>query len=157
MTSEELARAALKDGPLPILTAASLKKYREERGFGDCPVLETPITAPVVDHNHKSGMIRAVMQREANALSGKLERFLDTYLKYHKGNKDRMLSRMLDVMDWDTGILHPSHGKVIKGRFKREKKEKQLALLDLLGVDYSEAKNGEERAKLFLSATTEKQ
>lgn len=158
MTSEELTSIVLQDGPLPILEQKNLQAYRQAHTPDLCPILRIPITKPVLDHDHQSGFVRGVVQNEANTLMGKVENYLRTYLSYYKGDIRAALCRVIDHMEqahWEV-LLHPSHGKMIKSRFKREKKEKQVDMLKRLGVDYSTAKNSTDRAELFLANTTKK-
>lgn len=41
---------------------------------GRCPLCEREVKSPVMDHDHKTGSVRAVLCRGCNAVLGKIER-----------------------------------------------------------------------------------
>ena len=57
------------------LRQSDIKKLREElleqQGEQD-PITGLPITDPVLDHDHDSGAVRCVLQREVNSFEGKV-------------------------------------------------------------------------------------
>ena len=55
------------------LTQGKIPEYRESNKPEFCPILGGRTNDWVVDHDHKSGMVRGVISRLGNSLVGKVE------------------------------------------------------------------------------------
>lgn len=113
----------------------NLKNIRAElvrRQLGKCPITKRDLRAMapanvVVDHCHKSGVIRAALPRAINGLEGKL---VNLCLRWGgcKTNSEvvQMLRGMAEYIEThrtpQTEWLHPSHLSPVEARAKRNKK-----------------------------------
>lgn len=81
--------------------------------------LELTEEEAVLDHDHKSGLIRATLHRGCNSLLGKVENNARRY-RVNLDAFTRGIGAYLELHKEDqTGLLHPSHGKPKKRRVKR--------------------------------------
>jgi len=109
---------------------------------------------PVVDHCHRTGLIRGVISREANSLVGKIENFFYRYCESKCiGTKDEAIHRVADYLRGSkTNILHPVGAKQLISRFARMKKEDQSFVLKKFGAKKSEINactNSKDRSILY--------
>ena len=92
-----------------------------------CALCGKDIDDAVLDHNHKTGVIRAVLHRGCNALEG-----IITNRAAMSGITDmpsylRGLADYLDLHQVDqTGLLHPTH-KTAEEKKERAKKKAKIA------------------------------
>jgi len=56
------------------ILAYNIKVFRERHDPGICPILQKPMKKTVVDHDHRTGEIRGVIDFNANNLLGVIER-----------------------------------------------------------------------------------
>jgi len=90
----------------------------KEQG-GVSPITKLPVTDPVLDHCHKTGYLRAVLNRWENAVLGRIENWAARL----GGGVDPIafLRAVADYLEhhqkYPTGIYHPTH------RTEAEKKE----------------------------------
>lgn len=92
-----------------------------------CAICQGPITSkpgqdPVLDHDHKTGAIRAVLHRSCNALLGKLEnnqaRFgVRDIAAFCVGSGKYLMRHTTNI----TGLLHSTHLNEDEKRIKRNK------------------------------------
>lgn len=84
----------------------------------------------VLDHCHKTGRIRETLHRECNALEGKVQNFVDRFMRNR--NKRRVLRglEMYHMKDFSGNPIHPKHKTpeekqvaVLKKRIKKAKRE----------------------------------
>jgi len=96
------------------LKSTQVKEYREkklaEQGY-TCALCKLPLTDdPVLDHDHKTGLIRAVLHRGCNALLGKLE---NGHRRLGVPDFFAFLGGVLDYLSLhtedQTSTLHPTH------------------------------------------------
>jgi hypothetical protein len=131
-----------------------LAQWREENIPPHCPILGHEELIPVVDHDHKSGRIRAVMSSEGNALLGKIENFHKSRCIHGKWDLPTVLRAMADYLERDQGPLHPVGTRQLTKRFGRGKKPDQVAILESVGATESEIEactNSKDRTNLYRS------
>ena len=144
-----------------------LAAWREEHTPRVCPIGGHVLTNPVVDHSHDSCMIRGVIDGEINAFMGRIE---NAYVRLSPAAKTKPLPELLrSVADFlearHTLFIHPKGAASLVRRFKRAKKDDQIAILeglrqigkkvtteDILGL-----RNTDERAKLYRKLITQDQ
>ncbi len=108
-----------------------IQHHREilrKRQKDTCPLCGCKLSAhlPSLDHDHKTGAIRDVLCRNCNQVEGRVNAWVDR----GRRGEDRIeyLKRLLHY--WErhtenqTGLIHPSHGKV---RYRRKRKAKTKA------------------------------
>lgn len=89
---------------------------------GRCAITHYPLPAEkaVLDHDHASGHVRAVLSRGANSLLGKLE---NNYKRYGLSLGELFaLGRNLEAYmtrDYTTNPLHPTHKSEDEKRIRR--------------------------------------
>lgn len=109
------------------LTASALKPKRlsmakEQNGVS--PITGLPLTDPVLDHDHKTGDIRAVLNRWENSVLGRLENWSARI----GGNIDQVvfLRGVADYLEhhqkYPTGVKHPTFKTEDEKRLARNKK-----------------------------------
>lgn len=134
-----------------------LADYREKNKPSHCPILGDPSDDWVVDHDHRTGLIRGVLSRKGNSLLGKVENF---FLMRCGGDKKRLpgtLRRMADFLEEPPAHrephLHPVGLRQLTNRFKRNlNKEDQEFALKKLGAKKSEinaCQNVNDRSALY--------
>ena len=95
----------LKNSEIPVLREQLLK---EQNGL--CALCLEPIESgkAVLDHDHKSGKIRAVLHRGCNALEGQITNSLPRNL-ITESRLRNILARLLEYQKTLRPELHPSH------------------------------------------------
>lgn len=84
----------------------------------------------VVDHDHKTGEVRGVIDFNANNLLGVIERKYFSYCSGDPNELPNVLRRIADFLEKPkSGHLHPVGLNQLVSRFRSEKKEKQIKLL----------------------------
>jgi hypothetical protein len=138
------------------LKHSDLQAFRKECTPPHCPILGTPDFDPVVDHDHKSGMVRGVISRTGNTLLGKAENHFNRMCVQAVVDLPTALRNMADYLEQkDTGVLHPKGLKQLTSRFRGKKKKEQLRILRKLDViidDIESAKSSKARCLLFRKA-----
>lgn len=112
------------------LKRSEIKEYRDHLQFDQedtCPLCGELLTKmDHLDHNHKTGMIRAVLHRECNTLLGKIENFLNTY---GHPNAEEFLKNVWPYLAHHSlhpsYIYHPSYRTDEEKRLARNKKARQ--------------------------------
>jgi hypothetical protein len=104
-----------------------------------CPILGIPLAPSdaVLDHDHKTGHVRGVIHRQANALMGKIENFHRSFLsRLECGDLRTILCSMVDWIDADhsTKPLHPEALPKMVRAFGRKKAAEQCAFLESVGI-----------------------
>lgn len=100
-------------GQLMRLKYTEIKDYRQQTLLlqNECCALcqEKIVDDAVLDHDHKTGLVRAVLHRGCNALLGKIE----NNLARNKMDLFRLRSWANNLVDYiqttHTGITHPKH------------------------------------------------
>lgn len=143
------------------LKNAELKRYRLENTPESCPILGHADIDPVVDHDHKTGMIRGVVSRQGNSLIGKIENFFKTRCVCATDDLPQVLRNAANYLEQDClRLLHPVGATQLSKRFKAMSKADQEMILNNLEVDDNEivdCRNSMQRMKLFRKAMTSKQ
>lgn len=122
--------------------------FKEQDGFD--PLVYKKIINPVLDHDHKEGYIRGVLDREVNQFVGKIEQNYIRFIKWKY--PDIALSELLKNIsyylekDYSSNMYHPNHLKTLIRKFSSGKKEQQIRVLEILGLKL--VTNGYSKAEL---------
>lgn len=136
------------------VSQSELAEWREANKPGVCPLFGMVDFIPVVDHDHKTGRIRAVLSNESNAMLGKIENFYKTRGANAIYKLPAVLRRMADYLEQEQGPMHPVGTRQVTKRFGRMKKEEQIAILKKHGAGglaIISCKNSKDRTKLYRS------
>jgi len=137
-----------------------LKDWRVEHQPKSCPLILRKTSDWVVDHCHKSGMVRGVVSRVGNSLLGKIENFAYRRCQVSQSHLPAVLRAIADYVEQDQqDVLHPVGLTQLSKRFKSLTSEKQKATLVDLGAkrkQLMECSNASERTKLFRELTKHK-
>jgi len=143
---------------MKYLKHSQLASYRKENLPEKCPIMETGCYNPCVDHNHKSGMVRAVISMEGNTFLGRVENSFRRFGTSSSVGLPKILRNMADYLETgDTDILHPVGLKQLAGRFGRLKVDDQVFALKALKAKKSEIKactNSKQRTVLYRKLIT---
>jgi len=95
--------------------------------------LEIPHNQAVLDHDHTTQFVRAVLHRQTNAVLGKIENLEKRYLSWwYNGTLADFLRGCADYLDTEhkQEYVHPSFMKCLQVRFNRlsEPKKQQFLL-----------------------------
>lgn len=141
-----------------IKNSEELRKFRLKNMPAYCPITGVELTEDnsVVDHCHKTGIIRGVISSEGNVLLGKFE---------NSFGRMSSKSRELGVINTLRGIalyyaesfkgkrvLHPVGFRQLYKRFARMKKIDQIQMLKTFDIDHCtifDCKNSKERTNLY--------
>ena len=137
-----------------------LKDWRVRHQPKACPLLLRKTSDWVVDHCHKSGMVRGVVSRVGNSLLGKIENFAYRRCQISQSHLPAVLRAIADYVEQEQlDVLHPVGLTQLSKRFKSLTSEKQKATLVDLGAkrkQIMECSNASERTKLFRELTKHK-
>lgn len=137
-----------------------LKDWRVKHQPKSCPLLLRKTSDWVVDHCHKSGMVRGVVSRVGNSLLGKIENFAYRRCQVSQSHLPAVLRAIADYVEQEQlDVLHPVGLTQLSKRFKSLTSEKQKATLVDLGAkrkQIMECSNASERTKLFRELTKHK-
>ncbi len=147
---------------MKYLTSNKIKDYRQEHCPETCSISGKPMTNPALDHDHKTGMVRGVIDREINAFMGCIE---NDYTRLSIRLKNQPLPDMLERMAMflrqkQTDVLHPQGAVDLIKRFNRSTKAEQLEVLNSLmdigliddKLDISACNNSKARTDIYASA-----
>ncbi len=123
------------------------------------PIILTEIKNPCLDHDHKTCLVRGVLQRESNVFEGIITRAFNRYLKH---NTSLSLSEiLLNLVEYykkhskeEAQYLHPGWIKKSKTEFNKLNEKQKAALLKSMNLE--DASNSAERKKIFAKALTSK-
>lgn len=114
-----------------------LAKWRNENKPKHCPILSDRMSDWVVDHDHRTGMVRGVISRMGNSLLGKIENFL--YKRCGQSPEDfpKILRNIADYLEREQlDVLHPVGLTQLTKRFQNNlTADEQISLLRELGGD----------------------
>ena len=109
--------------------------YEEQGGIDPITGLIIPEKQKVLDHDHSTQYVRAVLHRQTNAVLGKIENLWTRYLSYwYTGTLSDFLRGCADYIEKEhpRNYLHPNFIKKLQINFnKLNEKQKQLVLLSL--------------------------
>ena len=142
------------------LPQSKVAEWREQNTPEVCPLLGHALSDPVVDHDHKSGMVRAVISRQGNALLGKVENFFKSRCGHAECDLPDVLINMANYLrNTRTEVLHHVGARQLTSRFANNRKGVQVGLLVALGenkTEVTELKNTRERSKRYRDLITGK-
>jgi hypothetical protein len=146
-----------------LYTATDTKKVREQilqeqQGKDALTGLDIPKGQAVLDHNHSSQFVRAVLHRQSNVVLGKLENAYTRYLKYwYPDDLSTFLRHCADYLEKgdDIRFIHPAWIKKVQTEFNKLKESDKDILLVELGI--GKGSNAKERKDLFRKAILKKQ
>ena len=137
-----------------------LTEWRGKHQPKTCPLILRKTSDWVVDHCHKSGMVRGVVSRVGNALLGKVENFAFRRCQLTPRELPSVLRAMADYLEREQlDVLHPVGLTQLCKKFKGLTSQKQKATLVDLGakrIQLMECSNASERTKLFRELTKHK-
>jgi hypothetical protein len=113
--------------------------------------LDIPVKQQVLDHNHKTQFVRAVLHRQVNAALGKIEGIWTRYLSYwYPYSLSHFLRQVADYLEKpdDTRWIHPGWKKRAKADFNKLTAAQRKDVLTYL-IGESKEKNDSERKDKF--------
>lgn len=137
------------------LNEQELKTYREDNTPKRCPILLLSEITAVVDHDHLSGMVRAVISNEANILIGRIENCIKSRCRNAEGSTADILRRIADYLEKPQSIYHPIGLRQVVKRFSSLSAGAQKKILFSSGYTsetIDTAKNKRKRANLYRKA-----
>lgn len=107
-----------------------LKDHREmlvEKQGNICQISRLDMTAPVLDHDHESGLCRMALQREINSFEGKVVNAYKRYVRHLGVDLETVLLGIVDYhrQDFSDQPLHPSHKTEDEKRLLRNKRARR--------------------------------
>ena len=115
------------------LKQSEIKPFREKMlkaQGGQDPITGLQITDAVLDHDHASGAIRCVLQREVNAFEGKVWNAYKRFIRPLGASHEDVMIALIEYWskDYSENPTHPKHrtekDKVIREYRKRIKRAK---------------------------------
>jgi len=116
------------------LKQSDIKKLREElldQQGGQDPITGLPITDPVLDHDHDSGAVRCVLQREVNSFEGRVWNSYKRFIRPLGASYEDVLISLVEYKskDYSNNPIHPNHktekDKIIREYRRRIKRAKR--------------------------------
>lgn len=98
---------------------------------GQDPITGLQITDPVLDHDHDSGAVRCVLQREVNSFEGKVWNAYKRFIRPLGASYEDVLISLVEYKnkDYSNNPIHPNHktekDKIIKEYRRRIKRAKR--------------------------------
>jgi len=142
---------------MKYLPSSKLKEWRQQNLPKECPIFKCKVNDAVVDHCHRTGLVRGVLHRQSNAWAGKIE---NSWKRFGQNNSDLTLSEALRALatyleEARTEILHPVGLRQKCNRFDRLSKAEQIDTLIQLKCEQDEinsCKNSKDRTVCFRTA-----
>ena len=146
---------------MTYLPQNKLSEWREANKPSRCPILNDRQSDWVVDHDHRTGMVRGVISRVGNSLIGKIENYLVSRGGQKQEDFPKILRNIANYLESkNTDILHPVGLTQLTKRFSNNlTSDDQYAVLRDLGGDNESiqaCKNAQQRKKLFRKLTKQK-
>jgi len=143
---------------MPYLPSNKLAEWRNANKPKHCPILNDRQSDWVVDHDHKTGMVRGVISRVGNSLIGKIENFLKSRAGADPKDFPKILRNIADYLEQpNTDVLHPVGLTQLTKRFLNNlTADEQFAVLRDLGGDEESldaCKNAKHRAAYYRQLT----
>lgn len=132
--------------------------FEEQKGLDTVTGLEIPQKQVVLDHNHSTQFVRAVLHRQVNTAVGKVENAYIRYLKYwYPDDLPTFLRKLADYLEKpdDDRFIHPAWIKKVQTEFSKLKESNKDLVLSDLGL--GKGANGSQRKELFRKAVLSKQ
>jgi hypothetical protein len=70
---------------MKYLPSSKLKEWRQQNLPKECPIFKCKVNDAVVDHCHRTGLVRGVLHRQSNAWAGKIE---NSWKRFGQNNSD---------------------------------------------------------------------
>lgn len=143
---------------MKYLKQDQVKDFREKHCQDECPLTRAVMDDVVVDHCHRTGLVRDVLHRQSNVLLGKIENAWKRYAqKSAQAELPDVLRNIADYLEEGcTDILHPYGATQLAKRFSAKKKSEQEKILLDMGVTPVdiEGLNSTNRAKMYRKTIT---
>jgi Recombination endonuclease VII len=131
-----------KTKKMHLFNTADVKAYRKlmhGAQNGNCGLtgMELPANEAVLDHDHNTQIVRAVLHRQVNVLLGKIENAHTRYIKWWcKIPLPRLLRLMATYLerDYSENPYHPAWIKRVKIDFGKLDGARQKKVLEAFGV-----------------------
>ena len=116
------------------LKQSDIKSLREEllkAQGGQDPITGLQIKNPVLDHDHASGYVRCVLQREVNSFEGKVWNAYKRFIRPLGASYEDVLIALIEYWnkDYSNNPIHPKHktdtDKVVREYRRRIKRAKK--------------------------------
>jgi hypothetical protein len=137
---------------------SKLADWRKANTPKVCPISRVRSKSWVVDHDHQTGLIRGVIDAEANVFLGRIEN------SYKRLSKAKKACSLIDTLKGIVGyleasetpsrpVMHPVGLTQLTKRFKNNltaaEQTEELLRLKAKQIDVQACKNGKERASLY--------
>lgn len=129
----------------------------EQNSIDPITGLVIPEKQAVLDHDHTTQYVRAVLHRQTNSVLGKIENLWVRYLGWwYTGTLPQFLRGCADYLEREQPrrYVHPKFQKRLQTDFNKLPEASKRSVLRLLGS--SEGSNAAERKKLFASVLKSK-
>lgn len=126
------------------------KLTKEQNSIDPITGLEIPPKQHVLDHDHQTQFVRAVLHRQTNAVLGKIENLHSRYLGWwFTGKLSDFLRGVADYLDTEhkQEYLHPSFIKYLQVQFNKLNEKQKQSVLRELGSE--SGCNGTQRKVIF--------
>lgn len=141
--------------PIHLYSTTDVAKARnallqEQGGIDPITNLPIPDKQAVLDHDHKTQYVRAVLHRQSNVVLGKIENLWTRYLAWwYTGTLAEFLRGCADYLEKEhpKDYVHPKFQKRLQTDFNKLPEALKRSVLSSLGSP--EGSNGAERKKLF--------
>lgn len=97
------------------------KLYKQQEGI--CPICKHTIKDPCLDHNHKTGAIRAVLCRNCNRVEGKVSHWVNTVPGDDASILENISKFWVQHIANVHGLLHPGRKPKKKSRKTKSKRK----------------------------------
>jgi Recombination endonuclease VII len=148
--------------PKHLYTTEDVRKVRktlldQQKGTDPITGMQIPEKQAVLDHDHGSQYVRAVLHRQTNAVLGKIENLWNRYLSWwYTGKLSDFLRGCADYLDKDQPkeYIHPSFVKKLQTEFNKLSESNKNEVLKQM--KQPEGKNSTERKAIFAKAIKSK-
>ncbi len=146
-----------------LYTAADVRSVREDllRKQNNTDLITGLFLAPkdaVLDHCHKTQVVRGALHRQTNVFLGKVENAWLRYMQHwYPNNLSTFLKELSEYVDKDFGTseyYHPGWMKRVKADFNKLTAKQQNKALELLGAQQGTNPSG--RKELFSAVVLER-
>lgn len=130
---------------------------KEQNGVDPITGLLIPDKQHVLDHDHQTQFVRAVLHRQTNAVLGKIENMWKRYLAWwYTGTLSQFLRGCADYLDktHPQKYIHPSFIKHVSTQFNKLNEKQKASVLEKMESPIGA--NGKQRKLLFTKAVKAK-
>ncbi len=141
------------------MKSKDIKGYRDEQyvqqGSLD-PIARQATIDPVLDHDHDTGRVRAVLDRDVNRCLGKIENAFKRFIQHRfPGTRIQdFLRNSAEYLEhnWTGNPVHPSYIALQVRRFSRHNIIEQRRMLTGMGVEWDFEMKKKDLARLYRKA-----